>query len=383
MFLHDTIMLDGVRKTSDGFLVGTAKVARTGIQIYAGHEVGRPDLAQVRVFRPEAEVFHKDALHSFAHRPMTLDHPPEMVTADNWRTYAVGSTGDEIARDGEAVRVPLVLMDAKAISAVDGGKRELSMGYFADLKWEAGKTPGGEEYDAMQTNIRGNHLAVVTAARAGSAYRIGDENQQGDAAMSLRKIMIDGISIETTDQGAEAITKLQGLLDGANKSAADALKAKDTAEGALAAAATAHKSALDAKDGEIAALKTKIPDAKAMDAAIQARAKVIADAKVIAGDKLVTDGKTDAEIRRGAVATKHGDEFVKDRSDDYVAAAFDALVKAGGGTSSTSSSGQGDTLRQALQSTVSVGDARKEAETAYDEMVKRQQDAWRGPQKAA
>src|SRR5690606_31354603 len=114
MQLFDTVTLDGLRRTQDGYLVADAKVARTGIQIYTGREVdpenkhGLRDKATVRVYRPEEEVFAQDAMHSFAYRPVTDDHPTEMVTADNWKALAVGQTGGEVARDGEFVRVPLV-----------------------------------------------------------------------------------------------------------------------------------------------------------------------------------------------------------------------------------------------------------------------------------
>lgn len=174
--LFDAVTLDAgtVRRTGDGYLAASALSARTGIQLYRGAEVGKPHLDVVRVYRPPEEVFAKDAMHSFAWRPLTVDHPREAVTADNWKRLAVGQTGDEVARDGDAIRVPLVLMDAAAIRAVENGKRELSWGYTADLKWGDGKTPAGEAYDAIQTNIRANHLAVVAAARGGSALRIGD-----------------------------------------------------------------------------------------------------------------------------------------------------------------------------------------------------------------
>lgn len=172
MKFTDTVVFDGSRRTEDGFLAGNVRVARTGIQVYRGWEVGRPDMQEVRVYRPEREVFHKDAMHSFSHRPVTLDHPDEMVTAKNWKQYAIGQTGDEVLRDGEFLRVPMVLMDAAAISAVEGGKRQLSMGYTCDLKWQDGVTPQGEKYDAVQTAIRGNHLAVVGAARGGAQLRI-------------------------------------------------------------------------------------------------------------------------------------------------------------------------------------------------------------------
>ncbi|MDT9702463.1 DUF2213 domain-containing protein, partial [Streptomyces sp. P17] len=88
-----------------------ARVARTGIQQYLGSEVGRPDLEVVTVYRPESEVFKADSMASFAHRPITDDHPDEAVTADNWKDYSVGQTGEEIKRDGDFLRVPMMVAD--------------------------------------------------------------------------------------------------------------------------------------------------------------------------------------------------------------------------------------------------------------------------------
>src|SRR5690606_37114050 len=110
----------------------------------------------------------------FAHRPVTNDHPDEPVTADNWKQFAVGQTADEIARDGQFIRVPLMVADAAAIKAIEDGKRELSAGYTCDLAFEAGQTASGEAYDAIQKNIRANHVAIVQRGRAGSEVRIGD-----------------------------------------------------------------------------------------------------------------------------------------------------------------------------------------------------------------
>lgn len=176
MNLHDTFTIDGARRTGDGYLTAFARVARTGIQEYKGSELGRPDLGTVKVYRPESEVFAPDAMKSFAHRPITLTHPKVPVNSKNWKTHAKGQTGDEVVRDGQFVRVPMVMMDQSLIDAYErGGVRELSMGYSTDLKWEAGTTPDGMTYDAVQTNIRGNHLAVVPVARGGDQLRIGDD----------------------------------------------------------------------------------------------------------------------------------------------------------------------------------------------------------------
>lgn len=179
MMLYDTLALDGVRRTADGYLAAFARIARTGIQEYKGSEVGRPDMKTVRIYRPPNEVFAPDALKSFAHRPVTLTHPTTPVTAKNWKRYAGGQTGAEVVRDGEFVRVPMVMMDQRLIDAYEKrGVKELSMGYSTELLWDAGTTPDGQAYDAVQTEIRGNHLAVVPVARGGDQLRIGDRGRK-------------------------------------------------------------------------------------------------------------------------------------------------------------------------------------------------------------
>jgi hypothetical protein len=358
MLLTDKITLDGVRRTSDGYLVADARVARTGIQAYAGYEVdpenkhGLRDKAVVRVYRPEEEVFSKDALHSYAFRPVTIDHPSEAVTADNWKRYAVGQTGGEVARDGEFVRVPLVLMDADAIAAVENGKRELSMGYSTDLQFTDGVTPDGQPYDAVQRTLRMNHLAVVTAARGGSNLKIGDD-KKGNRSMTdkLRTVLVDGLSVETTDQGAQAIEKLTKDKDSLLTKLADAEKAYQTA-------IAAKDSELAKKDAEIDSLKGKILDGAALDAKVAARADLIAKAKAIA-PSIATDGKSDDDIRKAAVVAKLGDAAIKDKPQAYVDARFDILAEEIKG---------GDQLRDAithLRTSANVSDAAKAEKDAH------------------
>src|SRR5262245_22069050 len=165
---HDSIELEelltldakGFTLTDDGYLTAEPRIARIGIQIYKGYEVGRPDKEEVRVYRPPDEVFSKRSMKSLAHRPITLNHPFTKVDSTNWKELAVGHSSEPVARDGEFVRVPLVLMDAHAIAEAQTGRSQLSVGYGADLKWEPGQTPDGQPYDAMQQNIRANHIAL-------------------------------------------------------------------------------------------------------------------------------------------------------------------------------------------------------------------------------
>jgi hypothetical protein len=175
MLLNDRLTIDEKRRTNDGYLTVNARVARAGnVQLYLGDEVGKPEMKTVRVYRPADEVFSKDTMQSFAHRPVTLGHPSKGVSSKNWDGIAKGWSDAEVVRDGEFVRVSMLLADEAAIKAVENGTRELSMGYDCTLDWTAGTTPSGEAYDAIQRGIRSNHIAVVERARGGSDLRIGD-----------------------------------------------------------------------------------------------------------------------------------------------------------------------------------------------------------------
>ncbi|WP_158081505.1 DUF2213 domain-containing protein [Nitrobacter vulgaris] len=166
-----------VRYTNDGYLVATPRVARTGIQQYYGHEIGLQGADAKRVinvYRPESEVFRDEALRSLAHKPVTRNHPSGPVDARNWKDVAVGCVGSDILRDGEFIRIPMTLMDARAIDAFKKGTRQLSLGYTCDIDMVPGVTPDGVKYEAVQKNINVNHLAQVDRARGGPKLTIGD-----------------------------------------------------------------------------------------------------------------------------------------------------------------------------------------------------------------
>ncbi len=185
MQFTDAVTVTGTRRTAEGYLIADANAVRTGIQLYAGSEVGKPEMPVVRVYRCEDQVRDANSLRSVSHAPVTIDHPAEMVSADNWKQLAVGEVSTEAAWDGNRIRLPLILKDKAAIDAVSAGKRELSAGYTCDLVWEAGKTPSGEAFDARKTNIRANHVAIVDCGRAGSECRIGDADRHAWGAARI------------------------------------------------------------------------------------------------------------------------------------------------------------------------------------------------------
>lgn len=400
MFIADRLTIGETKRTKEGYLAVRARAARAGIYDYQGREIdpeGKHFAADqvVRVYRPEEEVFNRDSVHSFMLKPITDDHPASPVTADNWRNHAKGVNAGAM-RDGEFLAFDLVLMDAALIKAVEDGKRELSNGYSSEILIEPGITDEGKSYDAIQRHIRGNHIAVVDRGRAGPLCRISDAaaceafplpqavldqlfertysaagngdnksptngvsqsgipsgggapTQDGESKMP-HVLMIDGLQVpNVSDEAKAAIEKLQGQVTALTADKA----ALDTKVGELTAANAT-------KDGEIAGLNQKLKDAEISPAKLQQlaadRAKLIEQAKAI-DPAVVTDGKSDAEIRAAVVQAKLGDAAPTE--ENGIAGAFTVL-------SAQSADGKPDPLRTAISAKpVQIADAAAVRDTA-------------------
>lgn len=151
-------------KTPEGYIIDTPIIARTGIQMYLR------DGKQVAEYRPAEEVFSPKSLASFVGRPLTIDHPSFMVRSENVKNVVVGAILGEPWQDGQNLRATVVVHDKRAVDLIEKGlKAELSVGYTVETEQVAGVTPEGVKYDAVQRNIRCNHLSIVTRGRAGNA----------------------------------------------------------------------------------------------------------------------------------------------------------------------------------------------------------------------
>lgn len=337
----DSLMLDGSVEITDRGLITLAKAARTGIQEYLGSEVGRPDLPVVRVYRPASEVFADAALASFSHAPITVDHPPEMVTPDNWDEYAVGevSTGAQI--DKKWVSLPLIVKSQRGLDAYNEGKRGLSGGYSCKLDWTAGTTEDGEAYDCRQTNIVINHVAMCDMGRAGSEARMGDGKtvwgaspiqaghpaKTGDAPITHKDKELSMSTVNVV-LGDKAVAVAVADAPAVEAFKADAAKQLADAKAASDAAIAAKDADLAKKDAEIDALKAKVLEGPALDAAIAARGDLIVKAKQIAPEVKI-DGLSDADIRKAVAIAVRGDA-IKDKSQAYFDCAFDILAEDAG-----------------------------------------------------
>jgi hypothetical protein len=408
--------------TPEGYFVADALVARANnIQEYRARELGLTDRQPddlVRVFRPEAEVFAVDSLATAAHIPITLDHPPVMVDAQNVLEYRRGGTGGQVLRDGEFMRIPLRIEDAGAVTSVRTERKEFSLGYAADLKLEAGVFDG-QAYDASVTNIRYNHLAACRAARGGPELRIIDERSVfNDTVAGAKKWLLKAIALHekhmegkapTTGVAGEAsqklmMTQMQNALSEITGSAPDrtpkmkmgdnlmphivvvdglpvdvsnpesaaavvkaAITARDTANGALEASQTALTTAnntIAARDGEIVTLKDSLEKAKLSPQALRDAAgdyaRVSATAKALGAT--ITDAMDAQQIRDAAVAHKlPGKTYATDAERNAVFDVLAAAVKPTGLTDAAP-----DPLRALLADgqPTTLGDAQSKADQA-------------------
>jgi hypothetical protein len=172
-----------------------AIVGNVGVQTYKGYELGFADGNRiVKVHRLEKYIFASESLESLRGKPITLEHPTEMVDSKNVKKYGMGTILDIGKRDGDNIIVDLVIQDKALIDKVapeddDGVRnissdfRDLSLGYSAKL------LPYNDTNEFVQTNIEYNHLAVVKEGRAANALIRDNQNDElkGVNRMTLKE----------------------------------------------------------------------------------------------------------------------------------------------------------------------------------------------------
>lgn len=163
----DTIRLDKDDRTyftEEGYLVDHPILTSCGIFEYTN-----PDGSIRRELRLPEHVFDEKSLATYKGKPIIITHEAGIVNKDNVDKEQIGTILTNGYQDGEDVRAEIIIHNTDAMK--DSGLKELSLGYNLDLVEEPG-TYNGEPYDAIQTNIVINHLALVASARAGEQARL-------------------------------------------------------------------------------------------------------------------------------------------------------------------------------------------------------------------
>ena len=162
--------------SAEGYFYDNPILTRTGIFKYT-----LEDGSERRELRRPEDVFDPESLASYEGKPIIITHDAQVIDKDNAHRERVGTILTPGQQDGETVRAKIVIDDPDAVKA--SGLRKLSVGYYQDLIMEPGEW-NGEPYDAIQTHIRVNHLALVAVARAGDDARLNMDSQDSNGGMT-------------------------------------------------------------------------------------------------------------------------------------------------------------------------------------------------------
>lgn len=329
----DTSRFDTIERTPQGGVRVPARVTRTGVFEYA-----REDGTIQREWRPPAEVFHADALATLEDAPVTDLHPDEgFVEPSNYQRLARGHARAPRA-DGDFVAATLVVQDGDLADAIERKDRtEISLGYRCRLDMTSGVLPSGERYDAVQRDIRYNHVAVGPQdwGRAGAEVRIRLDSKmnarptgalKGNAmAKPAKKMRRDNDDVpaekkeDETPEGEPCPTCGHVAAPKDDELDDDAPPPTEKTDGALAKI-LARQDALEARNKKLEADLAAARDPKRQDAA----AKELVELRELARDVGVKklDGLSTDEIKRAIV----GKAFPTIKLDGKIAAYIDGLV---------------------------------------------------------
>lgn len=292
--------------SDEGWIKDRPVITRTGIFEY------RTTTGKIhRELRTNDEVFNADSLNSVTGIPITIGHVG-ILTATNHKGVIGAVISPGIKQDDNVV-ADVIIHDATKL----GDKRALSLGYVCDLEETPGVTDSGERYDAIQKNIKYNHLAVVTNGRAGNARLRLDSTDAVSGLFDREDVMdtakmvtirLDGIEYAGSPEVAHKLTKYETDL-------VELKRKYDTTE--------AERDSFKAKLEE--EKEKAIQAASASMEAARARIK-LEDMAATAGVTF-DDTKSDRIIKEAIVNKLRANTFKFDgKSDDYVDSAYDLIV---------------------------------------------------------
>lgn len=321
----DEINLDELKltETPEGFLEGYAIATRTGVFSYR-----KADGSIQKELRTEEEVFNQDAIDSFKMKPITNDHPDDMVNIDNASDLSIGMTGQEIKRIDNYLAPFIKITDKKAVQDAKSGKRGLSFGYKVNLVKKDGVFKG-ERYDYVQTNIRGNHLALVYEGRAGEKAKLRLDSQDAICVfnnnfnnnLKMKKIRLDGKEFEVSEEVASKIDSIEAENTSLKKDKEDLERSKSELQ-----------SKLDTVTGEKDSIQVKLDEELKKDHAGNIAKKV--QERIALEKKASEFFKADedfSKLSNKEIKSKVISLFTKDFnadsvSDDYLSARFDSII---------------------------------------------------------
>lgn len=297
--------------TKDGFLVVPATLSKLGVFEYHNKELGKDGEGIQRLARTEKSLFTDETIRSFENAPITVGHPEDDVTAENWKQLAVGSVRN-VRRDGEHLAGEAWIYDAAAIKQIQQfGIKELSCGYRSEL------LPSQEQgVDFEMSPMIGNHIAIVADGRCGESCKLADE-QKGQSKMSATRKFLDAIlgafGTKLSDEQAKAVEESEKESDKTDEKSQEPPKEDKKL----------------ADEVNVEALKQQLTEANSK---LQDEQKKLADAKVEIEEleKQVSDSNktlkdTQAELDKLKTGKSMGDQMMKDTQPQAVSFNFNDM----------------------------------------------------------
>lgn len=363
----DTSRLGKVRRTPSGGIRVPANLTRVGVLDYK-----LPDGSTRRELRLPEEVFAADSIATLEGAPVVpkVFHRA-LVTPETWKAASIGHASAPKAA-GKFLSGELFIQDAATISAIDRGELgELSCGYSCKLDF----TPGvwnGQRYDAIQRGIRYNHVALLAPneGRAGPEVSLRLDSKDAVCAIGddMKTIRLDGKDYEVGSQ--EHLDALDGIH-------AKALAAEQTKTAAVTKELEQIKARFDAADEKLKKLEEEGSEEK-MSKRVRSRIRLLTRAmKFLEEDEEKMDALSDRELQERVIKKASPNFDAKDRSDDYIAARFDAICE--DLAKSESVSGALGKIQSGLRLDASEQSGAGDVEKARAARDARVRDAWKQP----
>lgn len=319
-----------------GFLhVKRVPIARAMVQMYR-----KADGSTDREAKLPTEILSDATVASANNKPVTDNHPHGLVNTSNSKELMKGLTDSKAHVEGDMLFNDITITDPDLIKEItQGGKRELSIGFQTEVVPESGEY-NGVKYDAVQKNIRINHVAVVNRGRAGHTVRLlGDSAEAVDPeegnemeSKDTRVVRVDGADITVLASDVDKVTKLdadnsakQKRIDELTKQIQALTQERDQLKGT----SEGNAKKADAAEKELEDYKKKFNEDSfnaEVEKAAADRMDIIDKTKPYLGDSYDFTGKSAMDLKKDSIKAVYGDSMDLDNANDsFINGCFETL----------------------------------------------------------
>lgn len=303
-----------------GYLRVTANIVKAGVMQYhrselleSGVEIPAHIVGEyINVLLPQDSIADKKFLTSIEGTDVTRGH---VWQGGETRDYAVGSIAGTAKVKGDYVQTDFVLKDKSVITDVMTKRLvENSGGYTGDIIFESG-LHGDMSYDAIQTNLRYNHTALLQEGHGRAGRDVKIINSKGKPMTTQKvRLMNSGVTVNVADDSVQAVEQLDQKLSGmVDKSELE------QAQNKITELETTNR----LKDEELAALKAKDNSAEIAQAIEErAQAEKVAEAHGVKVENMGYGADVKAQVVK-AIRIKNSLPFTdEDASNPVIVETF-------------------------------------------------------------